>query len=314
MIRAMEKPKKIIIDTDIGDDIDDALALLAAMNAGFDIIGITTVFENTVERARITKRLMKLYGNGYESVPVYAGHATPICAEKREYPHLCQYSPEIEDEDYAPDGQDPDGAVDFIIDCCYKYGKELSIVAIGPFTNIAKVIEKDKNALNMAGEVVIMGGAYFKQYSDWNVICDVEAAKIMFDSVNDIKCYGADVTHMLKISADDDATIASSKKSRAVEYIAELYGKWKAMSGGIGVLHDPLVILCLAERELCKYEKAPVAVIESGFGRGVTLNVSAYSKSAYNNAYEGFDMTKCHTLAREVDREKVIKRFMECFK
>jgi purine nucleosidase/pyrimidine-specific ribonucleoside hydrolase len=310
----MEKAKKIIIDTDIGDDIDDAFALLAAMESGFDIVGVTTVFQNTVERARITKRLMKLYGKGYENVPVYAGHSTPLSAEKSEYPHLCQYSAELESEDYAPNGQDPDEAVNFIIDCCYKYGKELSVVAIGPFTNIAKVIEKDKNALNMAGRVVIMGGAYFKQYSDWNVICDVEAAKIMFESVNDIKCYGADVTHMLKISVDDDKAIASSKKSEAVEYIAELYEKWKQMSGGIGVLHDPLVMLCIDDEELCRYEKAPVAVIDSGFGRGLTLNVSAYSKSAYNDAFQGFDKTKCHTLAREVDREKVIKRFMECFK
>ena len=55
----MEEKTKIIIDTDIGDDIDDAIALYAALRQGFDIIGITTVFQNTVERARQVKKLLK---------------------------------------------------------------------------------------------------------------------------------------------------------------------------------------------------------------------------------------------------------------
>ena len=62
----METKKKIIIDTDIGDDIDDAIALFAAMRQEFDILGITTVFRNTTERARIAKKLLALYANGYE--------------------------------------------------------------------------------------------------------------------------------------------------------------------------------------------------------------------------------------------------------
>jgi peptidoglycan hydrolase CwlO-like protein len=74
----MEKKKKILIDTDIGDDIDDALALFFAMKLDFDIVGITTVFQNTVLRARLVKKLLKGFGNGYESVPVYAGHGEPI--------------------------------------------------------------------------------------------------------------------------------------------------------------------------------------------------------------------------------------------
>ena len=62
--------KKILLDTDIGDEIDDTLALYFAMVQGIEIVGVTTVFKNTDERARITKRLMKLYGQGYESIPV----------------------------------------------------------------------------------------------------------------------------------------------------------------------------------------------------------------------------------------------------
>ena len=57
--------KKILLDTDIGDEIDDAMALYFAMSEGFDLVGITTVYKNTEERARISKRLLKLYGKKY---------------------------------------------------------------------------------------------------------------------------------------------------------------------------------------------------------------------------------------------------------
>ena len=86
----MDERIKVIIDTDIGDDIDDAFALLFAMKLNYDIIGITTVFQNTAERARMTKKLLSVYGKGYENVPVYAGYGTPLADEERKYPHLCR--------------------------------------------------------------------------------------------------------------------------------------------------------------------------------------------------------------------------------
>ena len=308
----MEKKIKVIIDTDIGDDIDDAFALLFAMKLNFDIIGITPVFENTVERAKMSKKLLRLYGKGYENVPVYAGYSTPLAKEAREYPHLCQYTKDIDDNIYTPDALMPDDAVNFIIKSCKEYGDKLTVIAIGPFTNIAKVIEKDKDALNTA-RVVIMGGAFFKQYADWNVTCDPEAAKIMFDNVKNIHALGADVTHKLKISEDDDKTICETKSSEAASYVSEIYKLWKGDKNKLGVLHDPLAILYSLDTSVCECESAPVAVITDGYARGFTLNVSAYTKAKYNPSYNDFDLTKTHTLARTVDRERVIREFMKCF-
>ncbi len=86
---------KYIIDTDIGDDIDDSFAMLLAMELGFDIIGVTTVFRNTAQRARIAKKIMKLYGGAYENVPVYAGHGDPIGEPKYPHSRLFQYTPDL---------------------------------------------------------------------------------------------------------------------------------------------------------------------------------------------------------------------------
>lgn len=310
----MNNKMKVIIDTDIGDDIDDAFAILLAMKEKHEIVGVTTVFLNTAERARITKKLLKLYKSGYENVPVYAGYGTPLAKNTEDYPHLCQYTEDIDLDEYTPDSSDPDDAVNFIIESCHKYKEELTIIAIGPFTNMAKVIKKDPTALNSIKKLVIMGGAFYKQYSDWNVICDVEAAKIMFDNVNNIHCLGADVTHKLTISKDDDSFIRESNVTPAAKYVSDIYKMWKGDSDKLGILHDPLAILYALEENVCKCESAPVAVITDGYARGITLNVSEYKKSYLNKAYEGFDFNHTHTLAKEVDRDYVIKKFMECFK
>ena len=310
----MTKRQKIIIDTDIGDDIDDAFALLFAMRLDFEIIGITTVFEHTVQRARITKKLLRDFGCGYENVPVFAGAMTPLAKKPREYGTLCQYSKEIENEIYTPDSTDEGDAIDFIINSCKRYGKELTVIALGPFTNIAKVIIKDKDALALAGDVIIMGGAFYRQYADWNVMCDPEAAKIMFDGLKGIHALGADVTHQLKLTEADDEKICNyNGSSVAVGYVSSLYRLWKGERGRIGILHDPLVIYYAKNRAVCNIEKTTVATVTEGFARGMTLNVNAYTKAHMNSAYDGFDLTNTHLTANAVDRELMICEFMKCF-
>ncbi len=170
------KKIKILLDTDVGDDIDDALAIaLGLSSAEVEFVGITTVFKNTNDRARIAKKLVM--DNSY-NIPIYAGHCGGISIPTDPYSgypsgivrddgkqHLCQFTDDLRSEIYTPEndaeGFNGNAAFDFIIDSCYKYGKELTALAIGPFTNIAKVIEKDPNAFNHAQRVVIMGGKYY---------------------------------------------------------------------------------------------------------------------------------------------------------
>lgn len=304
---------KYIIDTDIGDDIDDAFALLYAMETGLDIVGVTTVFKNTVERARMVKKLFTLYGRGYENVPVYAGHGDALASKLDTGSHTCQYTEDI--EAYSVTSEVDEDAIDFIINCCKRYGKELKLIAIGPFTNVARVIEKDPEILKTIGGVIIMGGAYFRQYADWNVSCDPEAAEVMFDSLDNVVCLGADVTHKLSIGDKNDKTIvAYSGENEATTYVSLIYRLWKKETNGkIGVLHDPLVIHYAIDEEVCELESAPVKVITEGYARGMTLNVKAYTKAYMNPAYNGAQMNE-HFLAKEVDRERVIEGFMKIFK
>lgn len=312
----MKEKAKIIIDMDIGDDIDDAIALYAAMRQGFDIIGITTVFQNTVDRARQVKKILKAYGNGYENVPVLAGHGVPIDENRQYREHIVHYTPDLENDIYAPDSIDPDDAVDFLINSCYKYGKDLTVVAIGAFTNIAKAIEKDPHAFDQISRVVIMGGAYYKQYADWNVICDVAAADIMFRKLNNLECIGADVTHlMISEPALYDNLLNYSGEEKAHIYLAELCRLWRVDRPQAElVLHDPLVIYYLANPEICNMKSASVAVMTDGYGRGMTLNVDAYGKKAFNpKAYSDFDEDHRCLVASAVDREAFNAQIFEDF-
>lgn len=305
--------KKILLDTDIGDEIDDAMALYFAMKLGVEIVGITTVFKNTDERARISKRLLKLFGNGYEKVPVFAGHGTPIAENAVEYPHTCHYHDALMSDEYAPDG-DEGAAVDFIIDCCERYGEELAVVAIGPFTNIARAIEKNKKAVNKAGKVVIMGGAYYRQYADWNVMCDVEAADIMFRSLDNLECVGADVTHRTILCREEHEAMLNCKKDAAAVEIAELIRLWSLVNPDrYPTLHDPLAVYYAVHPEVCEVEAQRIAVLTEGYARGLTLNVDEYNKAYMNPACDRLDSTHRVTVAKGIDARAFIDTFISVF-
>ena len=157
----MEKREKIIIDTDIGDDIDDAYALaLAVRMKKFDILGVTTVFRNSMQRAKIASALLGALG---EDPEVYAGE---------DYPYKAAF--QVEDfEERLPDGRPviphyfPEfasapvrslSAVDFIAEQAEKAPGEVTLMAIGPLTNLAKTAEKYPNSFRKLSRIICMGG------------------------------------------------------------------------------------------------------------------------------------------------------------
>lgn len=155
---------KIILDTDIGDDIDDAFALSILLNEkNADLLGVTTVFRNSYKRAKMASYLIKTFG---KDVKVYAGCDEPLIAKVETL-----LSPEIK----AKEKLDENGkylipqyfnemdegvvekqhAVDFIIEQVHKYPNEITLVGIGPLTNIALAIRKDPSICSLLKEIRI---------------------------------------------------------------------------------------------------------------------------------------------------------------
>ena len=146
---------------------------------------------------------------------------------------------------------------------------------------------------------------YYKQYADWNVICDVAAADIMFRNLDNLECIGADVTHlMVGERALYDNLLNYSGKEKGHIYLSELCQLWKKDRPKAALLlHDPLVVYYLAEQSICEMKNASVVVMTEGYARGMTLNVDAYGKKAFNpEAYADFDEKRRCLVASAVDR------------
>ena len=171
--------EKIIIDTDIGDDIDDAFAVaLALRSPELEILGITTTFRDTEARAKILDRMLGEAGR--QDIPVAVGIPTPAppnpMSQRRygEGGHFARSS--------------HPGAVDFILDQIQRNPGEITLVCIGPLVNVGVMIDKDPQTFRKLKRVVIMGGSIDRGYGDpyaaptspepeWNIVNDVPSCE-----------------------------------------------------------------------------------------------------------------------------------------
>lgn len=283
---------KVIIDTDIGDDIDDAFALLCALaNPEFDILGITTVFKNTPQRAKIVKDILKSVGR--EDIPVFAGIEVPLTGNviKWDYENygsdgkvrVHHYREDMSDYTY-----NEGSAVDFILETAKKYPNEVTLIALAPFTNIGEACKKDPKAFALLKEAYIMAGQPFTEYAEWNVRVDPYSAKTFFESGIDITCYPLNVTTKCKLYEKEIERVYSIENP-AVKNVANMMRVWIESNNPSGELkryptmHDPLCMIGVTKPEVCSYEQMEVKVItEEGqdFGKTKKLSGGALMKIA----------------------------------
>jgi purine nucleosidase len=179
-------PQLLIIDTDIGDDIDDAFAIALALESPeLRILGITVAWGNTPLRARLVKRFLRETGHG--DIPVAVG------PEKYPAKGTLTFS-QSKYAEREPETKVP-GAVDFLLGEIRRHPGEITLVAIGPETNLGAAIEKDAETFEKLKRVVLMGGSVYRGYDglayplgptkampEWNILCDVAAARKVFAS------------------------------------------------------------------------------------------------------------------------------------
>lgn len=266
---------KFIIDTDIGDDIDDALAISTAFGLGADVIGITTSFKNTQLRAKQANKLLSLLGRS--DVPVYAGYGDSINRKNDNSQMICQYTPDLEMKCYQPinesEGTEGESAIDFMIEMAEKYGEELTIIGLAPMMNIARAIQKAPDSMKKVGRIVLMAGAFYEQFIEWNILCDVEAAKLVLDFDVPVYCVGTDVTLPCMVTDEEyQKMIAGGDELR--DYLAILVEKWVECSGRIPILHDPLAVYVAVTGKFVEFEKKMIGVeLEGKYSRGMTLDL-----------------------------------------
>src|SRR6266403_5570024 len=175
-------PEKVILDTDIGDDIDDAFAVaLALRSPELQILGITTTFGDTETRAKLLDRFLAEAGR--PEIPVAAGVPTPPKGTftQRRY---------AENNRLAKPAH-PD-AVTFLLDQIRRNPGQVTLIAIGPLMNVGAAIDKDPATFRKLKRVVIMGGSIKHGYGDlgfgppqppqpeWNILNDIPSAQKLF--------------------------------------------------------------------------------------------------------------------------------------
>jgi len=265
----------ILIDTDPG--IDDALALLFAWNSPeIQVEAITTVAGNVSLDAASTnlQRLLALR-RPHPSPVVAAGAAGPLA---RALTTATRYHgedglgdlpdwPAVERLPTAP------GAVDVIVDAARRHGRDLTIVALGPLTNLALALKVDAAALGRAGRVVAMGGAVdvpgnVTPTAEFNMSVDPEAAHRVLAAGLMLDIVPLDATRQAVLPrAGMRATLARSPGPIAarVQAFSERGFRIAHSDGEQGMaLHDPLAVGLAIDPSLAKWEAVRLAIGPDG--------------------------------------------------
>ena len=258
--------RKIIIDTDPGYDDASAIAL-ASISDKFEILGITSVAGNqTIDK--VTKNALNLANYLNISAPVVKGTSGPLI-RTLEVADSVHGITGLDNVHFEPHNRviHEKNAVNFIIDTCLSQEK-ITIVTIGPLTNIALALKLNPEIKSHIELLSIMGGSASRgnvtPAAEFNVYADPEAAHIVFSSGIKIKLNTLDVTN-LTILSDDIMTRfdkIGTKSSKLFIECNKNYGKFLYEKVGVnyGCMHDSVAVITLLDESIVKYKKAKVEV------------------------------------------------------
>ncbi|OME91258.1 MULTISPECIES: nucleoside hydrolase [Paenibacillus] len=255
---------RVIIDTDIGSDIDDAMALALAMRSPEIILeGVTTVYGDVDLRAKMVKKLLQ-FGNR-EDVHVYAGINNPLLNNREIWMAGHEGEGLLTEEDALE--YDSKHAVDFIIETVMNNPGEITLVPIGPLTNIAASIIREPRIVENVKEIVLMGGVTRFGESgpemrlvEHNIVCDPEAASVVFRSNAPIVMVGLDVTLKVIITEEERRKLHDTGNLLNIALSTMMKGWFEYNNEQHTYMHDPLTVALLIDRSLVKTRKMKVYV------------------------------------------------------
>ena len=255
---------KLILDTDIGDDIDDAWALgFVILHRPFEPLGVTITHGNTPERAKIACKLLHITGN--DSIPVFIGRKTNDKVFQ-------QYSWA---EDFTAKRPDKQLAADFIVQSVKQYPGQVVLLAVGPLQNIADALRKEPDLGKYVKRVVLMSGCVYgtswnpgKPVREWNVYQSSADAQLVYAAGLPLTIVPLDSTTYVRLSDDERKRVAShgSPLSYALEC---LYRLWLSSPTDRMTLHDQMAVAETAApgRFFHKRETLPLIVDVEGYTR-----------------------------------------------
>jgi purine nucleosidase len=286
---------KILLDTDIGTDVDDAVALAYLLShPDCKLLGITTVTGEAEKRASLASVLCKAAG---KDIPIYPGADHPIQGPQRQpIAQQAAVLPRWPHETDFPKGR----AIDFLADTIRAHPGEVTLLTIGPLTNAGILFSTYPDVPELLAGLVMMGGNFDEAGPEagrieWNVAGDPFASEIVYKTpVRLHRSLGLNVTQKVMMSADEVRRNFTAPLLRPVLDMAEI---WFAGFYPFITYHDPLAAATVFEPDLCSYKQGTVRV----------ENVDKPGKTIWQS--DGSDAP--HQVAMTVDVDRYFDHFFE---
>jgi inosine-uridine nucleoside N-ribohydrolase len=288
---------KVLLDTDIGSDIDDAVALAWLLaNPDCELLGITTVTGEARIRAQLASVLCRAAG---KRIPIFPGAEAPLLIGQRQKqaPQAAALERWSHEESF-PEG----GAVGFLRETIRAHPGEVVLLTIGPLTNIALLFALDPDIPGLLKGLMMMCGIFSNKAAgfgplEWNAMLDPHATAIVYHHAVALhRSIGLDVTSQVTLEAEEVRRRFQAPLLRPVLEFSEV---WFRHSGSI-IFHDPLAAVSLFHPSVCAFEKGTVEVeLASQQLAGATL----WTPSAAGT----------HEVAFEVNRTLFFDRYFSVF-
>jgi len=288
---------KVLLDTDIGTDIDDAICLTYLLaNPNCDLLGITTVTGEPEKRAMLASSLCML---AERDIPIYPGTAEPLIIEQQQ--KIAQQAKSLEKwmhkKDF-PRGQ----AIEFMRNTIRENPDEVILLSIGPLSNIGLLFKVDEEIPSLLKGLVMMCGYFQNKIEGWNKLewnakADYHASDIVFKSkVKLHRSIGIDVTSQVTMNSNEFKEKFSLEIFKPLQdYVQHWYDY-----SHIVTFHDPLAAATIFNDGICHYLKG---------------NVSIELNDTENNGLTKWseNPTGPHEIAVTVNKEEFFKEYFSVF-
>jgi inosine-uridine nucleoside N-ribohydrolase len=273
-------PTRVLIDTDPG--IDDAMAILLALRSpALEVVGITTVFGNATTK-QATLNALKLVELAGASVPVARGAERPLVRELREPPTFVHGEDGLGDIGVPlPKGSPVEQTgPELIVEMARRYPGQLTLVPVGPLTNLALALKMEPRLPELVERVVLMGGTArargnVSPVAEANISGDPHAADAVFQAGWPVVMVGLDVTTAVRMP-DDVLQRVADAEPKLGQFVFDMSRFYKRFYESFGVtggfyIHDPSAVAYVIDPTLFETEPARIRVDTDGLGLGQTI-------------------------------------------
>jgi inosine-uridine nucleoside N-ribohydrolase len=263
-------PQLVMVDTAIGDDIDDALALaLVLRSPELNLQAVSTVFGDTWERARLASYLLQTFGQ--PDIPVAAGCSLPL--QVRHPPSGVQQAALL--AGHARDLQlSPLSGPELLIRMALAHPGRITLLCFGPLTNVAVALGLEPRLAKVLQGIFLMGGASQLFPPDWNVRSDARAARIVLEAGVPVPMIGWKVTWPCCLRKEDEQRLHHAP-DEGCHLLSRLIAIWQQQLPRLRsrrpCLHDPLVVAALCAPQLFRFEHIRAHVLTHGPFAGFTV-------------------------------------------